>query len=64
MPLPPSPSIYGDLTPRRVFDLCPPLLIKERGEDFREGLAPLLNTPTLLNPEQGETKPPSRLWEF
>jgi hypothetical protein len=35
--------LFINLTPRRVFDLYPPLLKKERGNDIKEGLAPLLD---------------------
>ena len=47
---------YGDLTPRRVFDLCPPLLIKERGDIIEEGLSPLRASPLLWSSDKGESK--------
>jgi len=56
---PPDPlpfRIYGDLTPRRVFDLCPPLLLKERGKILKRGASAPLKHPCIINPGQGELK--------
>ncbi len=48
--------MLGDLTPRRVFDLCPPLLGKERGKILVRGAVAPLKHPYIINLEQGELK--------
>jgi len=45
---------YINLTPRRVFDLCPPLLKKERGKNSRRGASPLFNSPLVSLSLKGE----------
>jgi len=43
-----------NLTPRRVFDLYPPLLRKERGKDFIREASPLFDSSFLSLPHSRE----------
>jgi hypothetical protein len=52
----PLNTVIGNLTPRRVFDLFPPLLNEERGKIFVRGADAPLKHPGIINPEQGESK--------
>ena len=48
--------MLSDLTPRRVFDLCPPLLDKERGKILEREADDTLKHPHVTDSEQRAPK--------
>jgi hypothetical protein len=54
--LSPSIGIFDNLTPRRVFDLCPPRLDKERRKILKRGADASLKHPSDTNSKQRAPK--------